>query len=74
MWVDSGYTGEAFSNWVESIRAKLNVEVVKRSDDVKRLKVLPRRWGVERTFAWLMRHRRLVRDDETTEVSAEAWI
>ena len=49
-------------------------EVVKRSDDVKGFRVLPRRWVVGRTFGWLMRHRRLVRDYETTEASAEAWI
>lgn len=30
--------------------------------------------GVERTFGWLMRQRRLVRDYETTETSAEAWV
>lgn len=38
------------------------------------IKVLPRRWVVERTFGWLMGQRRLVRDYETTETSAEAWI
>jgi transposase len=35
---------------------------------------LPRGWIVERTFGWLMRHRRLVRDYETTESSADVWI
>ena len=35
--------------------------------------ILPRRWIVERTFGWLMRHRRLVRDYEKKETSAEAW-
>jgi hypothetical protein len=39
---------------------KLEVEVVKRSDDVRGFKVLPHRWVVERTFGWLMHHRRLV--------------
>ena len=73
MWVDSGYTGEAFARWVKTLRRKLKVEVVKRSDDMRGFKVLPRRWVVERTFGWLMRHRRLVRDYETTETSAEAW-
>jgi len=50
------------------------VEVVKRSDPAQGFKVLPKRWIVERTFGWLMRHRRLVRDYERTEASAEAWI
>ena len=74
LWVDGGYTGEAFAQWVKGLRPKLEVEVVKRSDDLKGFKVLPHRWVVERTFGWLMRQRRLVRDYETTESSAEAWI
>jgi putative transposase len=74
LWVDGGYTGEAFAQWVKERRPKLEVEVVKRSDDVTGFKVLPRRWVVERTFGWLMRHRRLVRDYERTEMSAEAWV
>ena len=74
LWVDGGYTGAAFAQWVRGLRPKLAVEVVKRSDDTKGFKVLPRRWVVERTFGWLMRQRRLVRDYETTESSAEAWI
>jgi transposase len=74
MWVDGGYSGETFAQWVKTIRPKLEVEVVKRSDDVKGFRVLPRRWVVERTFGWLMRHRRLVRDYETSEASAQSWI
>ena len=73
LWVDSGYNGAAFAQWVKTIRPKLEVQVVKRSDDVRGFKVLPRRWIVERTFAWFMRHRRLVRDYETTPTSAQAW-
>ena len=71
---DGGYTGENFANWVKSLRPKLAVEVVKRSDATVGFKVLPRRWVVERTFGWFMRQRRLVRDYETTASSAEAWI
>ena len=74
LWVDGGYTGEAFAQWVKGLRPKLHVEVVKRSDDLAGFKALPHRWVVERTFGWLMRQRRLVRDYETTESSAEAWI
>ena len=72
LWVDGGYHGAAFAQWVKGLRAKLKVQVVKRSDTG--FKVLTRRWVVERTFAWLMRQRRLVRDYETTETSAEAWV
>jgi transposase len=74
LWVDGGYTGQAFAHWVKELRPKLAVEVVKRSDSMAGFKVLPRRWVVERTFGWLMRHRRLVRDYENTETSAAAWI
>ena len=74
LWVDGGYTGETFAQWVKELRPKLAVEVVKRSDATAGFKVLPRRWVVERTFGWLMRQRRLVRDYETTTTSAEAWI
>jgi len=74
MWVDGGYSGPDFAQWVRSVRPKLEVQVVKRSDDIKGFKVLPRRWVIERTFGWLMRQRRLVRDYEVTETSATAWI
>jgi len=74
LWVAGGYTGEAFAQCVKGLRPKLHVEVVKRSDDLPGFKVLPHRWVVERTFGWLMRQRRLVRDYETTESSPEAWI
>ena len=74
LWVDGGYTGDAFAQWVKELRPKLVVEVVKRSDDISGFKELPHCWVVERTFGWLMRHRRLVRDYENTETSAEAWI
>lgn len=74
LWVDGGYTGEPFAQWVRAHWPKLEVEVVKRSDAATGFAVLPRRWIVERTFGWLMRCRRLVRDYERTETSAEAWI
>lgn len=74
LWGDGGYTGEAFTQGVRAHGPKLAVEVVKRADNARGFAVLPRRWVVERTFGWLMRHRRLVRDYERTESSAEAWI
>lgn len=74
LWVDGGYCGESFAQWVKTVRPKLEVQVVKRSEAARGFKILPRRWVVERTFGWLMRQRRLVRDYETTESSAEAWI
>jgi hypothetical protein len=40
LWVDGGYTGETFAQWVRDLRPKLAVEVVKRSDDTKGFKSL----------------------------------
>ena len=59
LWVDGGYSGATCAQWVQEIRPKLEVEVVKRSDDVSGFQVLPRRWVVERTLGWLRRQRRL---------------
>jgi len=74
LWADGGYTGEDFAQWARHGRKKLQVEIVKRSDDVSGFQVLPKRWVVERTFGWLMQHRRLARDHERSASSATAWI
>jgi len=74
LWVDGGYTGAEFADWVRAQRPQLEVEVIKRNDDVRGFRVLPKRWVVERTFAWLVQHRRLVRDYEQSQSSATAWI
>lgn len=74
LWVDGGYSGPEFSQWVHQEAPQLEVEVIKRSDGSRGFQVLPKRWVVERTFGWLMRHRRLVRDYENTESSAAGWI
>lgn len=50
------------------------LEIVKRSDIAKGFEVIPRRWGVERTFAWLGRCRRLAKDWGKSIDSAEAWL
>ena len=50
------------------------VEVVKRSDAAEGFEVIPRRWVVERTFAWLGRNRRLAKDFERRVETAVAWI
>lgn len=50
------------------------LEIVKRSDTAKGFEVLPRRWVIERTLAWLGHCRRLATDWENTIASAEAWI
>lgn len=50
------------------------IEIVKRPEGVKGFQLLPRRWVVERTFAWLGRSRRLTKDFEATIESATAWL
>jgi transposase len=50
------------------------IEVVKRSDVAKGFVLLPRRWVVERTLAWLNRNRRLAKDFEATIESAVTWL
>lgn len=74
LWVDGGYSGPEFARWVRTHRPKLMVEVVARLGQTKGFKILRRRWVVERTFGWLMKQRRLVRDYEVTHGSAEAWV
>ena len=53
---------------------KWTLEIIRRSDTAKGFEVLPRRWVVERTFAWLGRNRRLAKDFENTVESATAWL
>ncbi|MEU8685764.1 transposase [Streptomyces sp. NPDC048611] len=72
LWADSGYAGVLVS-WALTV-LHLVVTVVKRSDDLTGFVVVPRRWVVERTFAWLMRSRRLARDYERRCDSSEAMI
>ncbi len=72
IWADGGYAG-ALIAWMMAF-AGWTLSIVKRSDDVKGFVVLPRRWVVERTFAWLCKFRRLSKDYEETAASSEAWI
>ena len=74
IWVDSGYSGPDFASWVREQRPNLEVEVIKRSDDLRGFHVLPKRWIVKRTFAWLVQNRRLARDYEQSESSATGLI
>lgn len=73
IWADGGYAGQPMIEWVFELAGWL-FEVVKRSDDVKGFQILPRRWVVERTFAWLGRYRRLSKDYEVLPRSSEAFI
>lgn len=73
IFADGGYAGPKLKNRLEKV-GKFTLEIVKRSDHAEGFKLLPRRWVVERTFAWLGRCRRLAKDFEKTVASAEAWV
>ena len=53
---------------------KWTIEIVKRAADAAGFQLLPRRWVVERTLAWLNRNRRLAKDFEASIASAKAWV
>ncbi len=72
LFADGGYAGPKLKGALDKI-GRWTLEIVKRSDPTLGFEVLPRRWVVERTFAWLGRCRRLAKDWETTIASAEAW-
>jgi transposase len=74
LYADGGYQGPKFRDALKKIMAQVNVEIVKRSDQAKTFVVLPRRWVVERTFAWLGRCRRLAKDWENLNRKALAFL
>ena len=72
LWADGGYAGRLVG-WVRD-RCGWELEIVKRPDGATGFVALPRRWVVERTFAWLGKCRRLSKDDEHLVTSSEALI
>jgi putative transposase len=72
IWADGGYAGKLIE-WTANLGGWL-LEIVKRSDDVKGFKLLPKRWIVERTFGWLGRYRRLSKDYEELPETSESLI
>jgi len=72
VWADGGYSGKLIA-WVCSF-CQWVLEIVKRSDDVKGFKLLPKRWVVERTFSWLSNYRRLSKHYEYWNETGEAMI
>ena len=73
IFADGGYAGEKLRTALAGL-GRWTIEIIKRSDTAKGFEVLPRRWVVERTFAWLGRCRRLAKDFEQTVASASAWL
>lgn len=73
VFADGGYAGDKLKTALTKI-GDWTIEIIKRSGRVKGFVVLPRRWVVERTFAWLNRNRRLAKDFERSIASATAWL
>ena len=71
VWADQGYTGDLED--LCELAYGWRPEVVKRAPQTG-LKLLPRRWVVERTFAWFSTFRRLSRDFEQLCIVSGAWI
>ena len=70
IWADAAYTGK-LAAWAAALKMTLQI-VARRNPHA--FEVLPRRWVVERTFAWISKHRRTVRDYERLPASHEAMI
>ena len=74
LWGDGGYRGEELKAWVARLKKthKIDLEVVSKQGPG--FEVLPRRWVVERTFAWLINYRVLAKDYEVLTGNSEAFI
>ena len=74
LFADSAYQGPRFREALSGILPGLEIEIVRRSDQVKGFVVLPKRWIVERTIGWLNRCRRLAKDWENLNHNALAFL
>jgi len=74
LFADSAYQGPIFADGLAEILPYLKTEIIKRSDFARGFVVLPKRWLVERTLAWISRNRRLARDFERYARTVAAFI
>ncbi len=74
LFADGGYQGPRFRQALAKALPQLSVQIVKRSDTAQGFEVVPWRWGVERTLAWINRCRRLSKDFENLTRNALAFI
>jgi putative transposase len=75
IWADQAYAGDLI-DWLWGLRPwrKVRLDIVRRPEGAKGFLLLPKRWIVERTFAWLGRYRRLSKDYEYLPRTSEAMI
>lgn len=74
LFADGGYQGPQFQVALMKVLPQIKTEIIKRSDTAKGFEVLPRRWVVERSFAWFNRCRRLAKDWENLSRNALAFL
>ena len=74
LFADGGYQGPKFATALAKVLPHLDVQIVKRSDTAIGFKIVPKRWIVERTIAWLNRCRRLAKDWENLNRKALAFL
>jgi transposase len=74
LYADAGYQGPKFQTALKRVLRQVQIEIVRRSDTAQGFEVLPRRWIVERTIAWLNRCRRLAKDWENLSRTALAFL
>jgi len=74
VWADARYHNHALHRWLRTHARGWRVEVVRRPGGAEGFVLLPKRWVVERTFAWLGKYRRLSKDYERTAASSEAAV
>jgi transposase len=73
VWMDGGYDGEPFAEWVLN-ELGWEIEITHRPEGSTGFQIVPRRWVVERTFAWICKFRRLSKDYEYLTETSEAFI
>jgi transposase len=74
LYADAGYQGPKFQKALKRVLSQAEVQIVKRSDRLRGFVVLPKRWVVERTLAWLNRCRRLAKDWENLNHKARVFL
>jgi putative transposase len=74
LWADSAYNAEALSAWLAEHWPQLDLEIVRRAEGTTGFAVQPRRWVVERSFAWLGLNRLLSKENERLPWHEEGWI
>jgi putative transposase len=71
IWADAAYRGKELAEWCQQQGTGWDLEIVEREPGTRGFQVQPRRWVVERSFAWLARNRRLAKDDERKVQTSE---